>query len=192
MSKKDLPQDAAAAMERTPDESAASEKGAEVTITDEELIALCKDRVCPLCAEKEQADEERLRSLAEMDNFKKRMHREQEEFRKYAAESVLADLVPVLDNLDLALAHGGRDEACKNLIMGVDMTRKVFLDTLKNHGLVPVGEEGEPFDPETHEAVSEEVREDMEEGRVAKLMQRGYRLRERLLRPARVAVSKSP
>lgn len=183
---KDLQQEAAAVSEDAP-----SGPETELTITDQELIALCKDRVCPICTEKEQADEERLRALAEMDNFKKRLHREQEEFRKYAAENVLADLVPVLDNLDLALAHAGADEACKNLVVGVEMTRKVFLDSLKSHGLTQVGEVGEPFDPELHEAVSEEVRDDMEEGRVARLLQRGYRLRDRLLRPARVAVSKA-
>ena len=162
----------------------------ELTITDEELVILCKERVCAVCTEKSQADDERLRALAEMDNFKKRLTREQESFRAYAAESVLADLLPVLDNLDLAVTHGGNDEACRNILLGVDMTRKVFLDTLKNHGLTPIGQVGEPFDPERHEAVSEEARPDMDPGMVCTLLQRGYVLRDRLLRPARVVVSK--
>ncbi|THB70404.1 MAG: nucleotide exchange factor GrpE [Desulfovibrio sp.] len=176
---------------KTDPQTEGVEPEVDVTLTDEELIALCKERVCVLCAEKEEADEERLRSLAEMDNFKKRLHREQEDFRKYAAESVLADLLPILDNLDLALAHAGDDPACQNIIVGVDMTRKVFLDTLRNHGLTPLGEVGETFNPEIHEAVGEDVRVDMEPGLVSSLHQRGYMLRERLLRPARVAVSKS-
>ncbi len=163
----------------------------ELCLTDEELLALCKTRICSLCDEKSQADDQRLRTLAEMDNFKKRMFREQEEFRKYAAESVLADLLPVLDNLELALEHGRKMEACKDVVMGVDMTRKVFLDTLKNHGLEAVGRVGEAFNPERHEAVGDEVRADMEPGHICRLYQSGYVLRERLLRPAKVVISKA-
>ncbi len=175
----------------TPSEEADASPEQELTLTDEELVALCKERVCVTCNEKEQADEERLRSLAEMDNFKKRLLREQEELRKYATESVLADLLPTLDNLDLALEHGRKVEACKDVVMGVDMTRKMFLDALKQHGLEAVGTAGEEFNPEIHEAVGEESTTDMKPGHVFSLLQRGYKLRERLLRPAKVVVSKS-
>lgn len=163
----------------------------QLQLTDEELLALCKERLCSVCNEKEQADEERLRVLAEMDNFKKRIAREQEEFRKYAGESVLADLLPVLDNLELALEHGAKVDACKDVVLGVDMTRKIFLETLERHGLVPLGAVGEPFNPEIYEAVGEEARADMEPGHVAQLYQRGYKLKERLLRPAKAVVSKA-
>ncbi len=175
----------------TPSEGADASPATELTLTDEELVALCKERVCATCNEKEQADDERLRSLAEMDNFKKRLMREQEDFRKYAAESVLADLLPTLDNLDLALEHGRKVEACKDVVMGVDMTRKMFLDALKQHGLEAIGSAGEEFNPEFHEAVGEESTSDMAPGHVFSLLQRGYKLRERLLRPAKVVVSKS-
>lgn len=175
--------------EKTAEPSIA-EEAQELSLTDEELVALCKARVCPACDEKEQADAQRLRSLAEMDNFKKRINREMDEFRKYAAESVLADLLPVIDNLGLALRHGQNLEGCKDLVMGVDMTRKLFLDTLKQHGLVPVGEAGEAFNPEWHEAVGQEERDDLEPGTVIAVYQQGYKLRERLLRPAKVLVNK--
>lgn len=163
----------------------------EVSLTDEELLALCKERVCVSCTQKEQADDQRLRALAEMDNFKKRLHREQEDFRKYAAENVLASLLPVLDNLDLAIEHGAKVEACKDVVMGVDMTRKVFLETLKQHGLEPAGVVGEPFDPNRHEAVGQEDNADLPAGAVTRVMLRGYVLRERLLRPAKVMISKA-
>ncbi len=184
----------------TDDRPVANEQGSpdvevapvEIALSDEELLALCKERVCSVCAEKEQADDERLRSLAEMDNFRKRMEKDKQEFMKFAAESVLADLPPVLDNLDLALAHGRKVEACKDVVMGVEMTRKLFLDALKRHGLEPVGAEGEPFNPEFHEAMGAEERADMDEGLVASLLQRGYVLKDRLLRPAKVTVSKKP
>ena len=172
-------------------EAPASDQQLELQLTDEELLALCKDRICSVCNEKEQADEVRLRSLAEMDNFKKRIAREQEEFRKYAAESVLADLLPVLDNLELALEHGRKVEACKDVVMGVEMTTKIFMDTLKRHGLEAVGQVGEPFNPELHEAVADEADSGMEPGHVTKLYQRGYLLKERLLRPAKVVISKA-
>jgi molecular chaperone GrpE len=165
--------------------------GPEIEITDEELLALCKARVCAVCTEKGEADEVRLRALAEMDNFKKRLTREQEETRKYAAETVLADMLPILDNLELALDHGRKLDACKDVVLGVDMTRKLFLDALKQHGLVAVGEVGEMFDPTRYEAVGHEEHPEMEEGVVCSLLQRGYILRERLLRPARVVVNKA-
>jgi len=163
----------------------------QLELTDEELLGLCKQRLCTVCNEKEQADNERLRALAEMDNFKKRIAREQEEFRKYAGESVLADLLPVLDNLELALEHGRKVEACKDVVMGVDMTRKAFLETLERHGLKQVGAVGEAFNPEQHEAVGDEARDDMEPGQVCQLYQRGYMLKDRLLRPAKVVISKA-
>ncbi|MEW5773796.1 MAG: nucleotide exchange factor GrpE [Thermodesulfobacteriota bacterium] len=162
---------------------------AELTLTDEELRALCAARVCPACPEKAEFDDQRLRQLAELDNTRKRLQREMDEFRKYAAEGVLADLLPVLDNLDLAIEHGGNDPASKNLLLGVEMTHKIFLDILAQHGLVAVGCEGEEFTPELHEAVGQEAHPDHAPGKVCKLLKKGYKLRERLLRPAMVMVS---
>ncbi len=163
----------------------------EIQLTDEELVAICKERVCKACDEKEQADQDRLRSLAEMDNFKKRLTREKEDFCKFANEGLLADLLPVLDNMDLALEHGAKVDACKDFVMGVDMTRKIFLDILSRQGLTPVGEIGEPFNPEKHEAIAHEERDDMEPELVCSVLQRGYLLKDRLLRPAKVTVSRT-
>ena len=175
-------------------EQADAEKEAveEVTLTDEELVALCKASVCPSCNEKEQADEERLRALAEMDNFKKRIQRDKEEHMKYASESVLSDLLPILDNLRLAIEYGKNIEGCKDMLIGVEMTQKLFLDAIARHGLEPVGNKGEEFNPETHEAVAKEACEETPEGFVKTLMQPGYKLKERLLRPAKVVVSSGP
>ncbi|MGE4298122.1 MAG: nucleotide exchange factor GrpE [Desulfovibrionaceae bacterium] len=167
-----------------------AEVAADLTLTDEELVALCRARVCPACNEKEQADEHRLRTLAEMDNFKKRLAREQTDFRKFAAENVLADLLPILDTLGLAIEHGRMNPACKDVVMGVEMTEKLFLDTLRNHGLTQVGAVGDPFDPAVHEAVGSEAHQDMPDGVIVSLMHKGYRLGDRLLRPAKVMVNK--
>ena len=113
----------------------------------EELERLCREQICPTCDTGREAEETRLRALAEMDNFKKRLQRERDEQVRYAAENVLADLLPTLDNLDLALQYGSRVEACKDMLTGVEMTRKLLLDALKNHGLEVVGREGDPLIP---------------------------------------------
>jgi molecular chaperone GrpE len=153
---------------------------------------------CPRCKAAEEnaarvlaeAEDTRLRALAECDNLRKRLLREKEEAGRYLASAVLSDILPSLDNLDLALEHAGNNEACKDLITGVEMTRKLLLDSLRRHGLEQVGEAGEPFDPGLHEAVSTVSRPDLPEGSIAVLLSRGYKLHDRLLRPARVAVCK--
>ena len=137
-----------------------------------------------------EAEDIKLRALADMDNTRKRLAREKEEHSRYAAENVLSDILPALDNLDLALSHAPQDQASKNFVIGVEMTRKLLLDSLSRHGLTTVGELGEEFDPAVHEAVNMEAHTEYPEGSVCGLMTRGYRLKDRLLRPARVAVCK--
>ncbi len=165
-----------------------TEKPREFTF--EELKALCREQLCPACDIGKEAEDIRLRALAESENVKKRLMRETEELRKYAGETILADLLPILDNLDLALAHSDGLDMCKDFVTGVDMTRKIFLETLSRHGLEPVGIVGEQFDPNTHEAVGMGQEEDFEDNAVLQLMQKGYVLKGRLLRPAKVLVNK--
>jgi molecular chaperone GrpE len=143
-----------------------------------------------LKAELAAESDRRLRGLAEAENLKKRLIKEKEDFQKYATESLIADLLPVLDHLDLALAHGREIEACKNFMVGVDMTRKAFVDILAHHGVTEFGQIGEPFSPETHEALGAMAQADLPADVVAKVVQRGYTLRGRLLRPAKVMVNK--
>ncbi len=171
-----------------PAEAAAQQ----VDINEEELTALCKAHVCTKCAVMAEAEDVKLRALADNENFKRRIQRETEEVRKYATESVLADLLPVLDNLGLAIEHAGANEACKGIVMGVDMTRKIFLDTLKRHGLECVGACGEAFDPARHDAIGTVCEPGQEEGCVAKVTQAGYVLKGRVIRPAKVLVNKLP
>ena len=137
---------------------------------------------------KAELNEMRLRAAAEMDNFKKRLAREHEEQMRYAAEKVLGDLLPTLDNLDLALRYGSSHEACKDMLQGVAMTHKLLLSAVEKHGLKPVGEEGEEFNPSIHEAVGFEDRADFAPNSVARVLQSGYKLGDRLLRPAKVMV----
>jgi len=164
----------------------------EVSLSQDELEALCRASVCPGCDVHKAAEEIRLRALADTENVKKRLLRETEDLKKYAGESILADLLPVLDNLDLALAHTGNlDGACKNFVIGVDMTRKLFLDAVKGHGLVQVeAVRGGEFNPEIHEAVGTVEDGELGDNRIAQVVQGGYTLKGRLLRPAKVMVAK--
>ncbi|WP_419787415.1 nucleotide exchange factor GrpE [Pseudodesulfovibrio sp.] len=164
----------------------------EVSLSQDELEALCKASVCPGCDVHREAENVRLRALADTENVKKRLLRETEDLKKYAGESVLADLLPVLDNLELALAHTGNlDGACKNFVIGVEMTRKLFLDAVKNHGLVAVdAARGAEFNPEIHEAVGTVEEGDLGANQIAQVVQGGYLLKGRLLRPAKVMVNK--
>ncbi|MDQ7834157.1 MAG: nucleotide exchange factor GrpE [Humidesulfovibrio sp.] len=161
-----------------------------VDLSEEELQALCKAHVCTKCAVMAEAEDIKLRALADNENFKRRIQRETEEVRRYSTESVLSDLLPVLDNLTLALEHAGDNPACKNLVMGVEMTRKIFLDTLKRHGLECVGACGETFDPAKHEAIGTVCEAGQEEDCVTKVTQSGYVLKGRVIRPAKVLVNK--
>lgn len=154
------------------------------------LRAECEKRVCPSCQVKKEADDARLRALADLDNAKKRLAREREEQVRYAAESVLSDVIPSLDNLDLALQHAGGHEACKDFVVGVQMTRKLMGEALGKHGLTQVGEVGEEFNPAVHEAVGMVNSPDIPDGHVCALLSNGYKLNDRLLRPARVMVCK--
>ena len=159
----------------------AGDAGDAVQTLPENLESLCHEHVCPNCTEKRDADDARLRAAAEMDNFKKRLKREHEEQIRYAAEKVMSDLLPTLDNLDLALQYGSKDEACKDMLQGVAMTRKLLLEAVARHGLTPVGTAGEAFTPELHEAVGFDAEADVEAGAVARVLQSGYKLGERLL-----------
>lgn len=170
---------------------AEGQEQSQVHLSEEELTALCKAHVCTKCAVMAEAEDVKLRALADNENFKRRIQRETEDVRRYATESVLADLLPVLDNLGLAIEHAGGDAACKNLVMGVEMTRKIFLDTLKKHGLECVGACGEAFDPGVHEAIGTVCEPGKDEGCVAKVAQPGYVLKGRVIRPAKVLVNKT-
>ncbi len=131
-----------------------------------------------------------MRSQAEFENYRKRLTRERDEHLKYAAEKVMKDLVPTLDNLEMAVTYGSRDETCADMLQGVMMTQKLLIDALGKHGLTRFGETGEAFNPSIHEALGFECNPELPPDSVARVMQSGYSLHGRLLRPAKVNVNK--
>lgn len=136
--------------------------------------------------------EERLmRTAADFENYKKRMLREREEERKYAVEGLLKDLLPVLDNLERALA-AAVEHGESSVATGVQMVYKQFLDTLTRHGVEQLSALGEKFDPNFHEAMQQVESADHPPGTVVTEYMKGYTLKGRLVRPAMVVVSTAP
>ncbi|WP_291319460.1 nucleotide exchange factor GrpE [Desulfonatronospira sp.] len=161
-----------------------------VNISEQEMRDLCRENICPHCELLREQKNQALKAIADSENYKKRLAREKEEYCRYAVSSFIEEVIPVIDNLELALEHGRKNEACKDLAQGVEMTLNIFQQVLEKNNLKQVGSEGEDFDPNFHEAMAQQERQDMEEGKVCQVMQKGYLLGDRLIRPAKVLVSK--
>jgi len=130
-----------------------------------------------------------LRQVAELDNFKKRSTRDREETARFANDALVKDLLPVIDNLERAIAHASGTGNGKTLMEGIDMVLKGFLDTLAKHGVQPVTAVGLPFDPAQHEALAQVESSAHQPNTVIEQHQTGYMMHDRLLRPALVTVS---
>lgn len=140
-----------------------------------------------LVNERDALSDQLLRARAEFDNYRKRMAREAERTRQLAAEALIRDILPVVDHLELALRHA--DDHPGALGEGVAMVLRQFQDVLGRHGLEPIAAQGQPFDPTVHEAVMQRESEEAPANVVLEEFQRGYRLGQMVLRPAKVVVS---
>lgn len=135
-----------------------------------------------------------LRTTADFDNYKKRAAREKQDAIKYGNESLLEKLIPVLDTFDMAMAAAQNSDpkAVQALQTGINMVHQQLRSTLADAGLEEINAAGKAFDPNLHEAVSQQETTEAPEGHVLQQMRKGYKLRERLLRPATVVVAKAP
>jgi molecular chaperone GrpE len=131
-----------------------------------------------------------LRSEAEIENIKKRNRKDKEEWVKYANETLIKEILPVMDNLEMAISHSQEENSIQALREGIELTLKGLRDVLGKSGLEQVKAEGEPFDPNYHHAVFEQADENVDSGIILKELQKGYILKNRLIRPAMVIVSK--
>lgn len=134
-----------------------------------------------------------LRTTADFDNFKKRAAREKQEAIKFANEALIQKVIPVLDNFEMALAvaPSSSTEGLKSLQEGVAMIHSQLRNVLAESGLEEVNATGQAFDPNLHEAVSQQESNEVADGQVLQQLRKGYKLRERLLRPATVIVAKA-
>jgi len=141
-----------------------------------------------------QADLERfrdlaLRSQADFDNFRKRSAREKEDAVKYSNSTLLERLIPIIDNFELGLAAAGSAENSP-ILAGMSMVGKQLTDFLSEFGVMPIDATGQTFDPNLHEAIAHEHDAKVPEGKVIRQVRKGFKLKDRLLRPANVIVSK--
>lgn len=139
------------------------------------------------------ARDAQLRALAELDNVRKRAEREIDSARKFGTERVLGDLLSINDSLELGIkAAGNPDASAKSIGEGMTLTHGQLLKFFEKHGISIVDPAGQPFNPDFHEAVSAVPSTDVAPNHVINVLQKGYRLHDRLLRPAMVIVAKAP
>jgi molecular chaperone GrpE len=175
-------------------------EAAEVPEADPVTLAETDPREAEITSLKEEAGklkDQLLRTLAEMDNLRKRTEREKAEATLYAASNFARDIMSVSDNMERALATAEADhlkeatEPVKNLIAGVEMTQRELLNVFERHGIKRVDPMGEKFDPHFHQAVYEVPTNEQPPGTVVQVMQPGFKIGERVLRPAMVGVAKA-
>lgn len=169
-------------MSGSVDEEVAAE---EISEEAEEITELEKTQL-----ELEETRDKLLRLAAEFENFKKRMERERGLALKYAEESIIKELLPAIDNLERALEQGKETHNAEDLLAGVELTHKGLLTTLEKFDVASMDCVGAPFDPNHHEALAMEETDEMDPNSVLKEFQKGYTYKDRLIRPAKVVVSK--
>jgi molecular chaperone GrpE len=175
-----------AGTEGTPPSVENEQEGSPVSWAEHELL---KGELEKLKAERDQLLDRQARMQAEFENARKRAERERQEYKDYATGSVVEQFLPVLDNFELALKSAGTTEQLRS---GVELIVKQMEDILRGLQVQPVATVGEEFDPRHHEAMGSVEREDLPDQHVAEEVRRGYRLREKLLRPALVRVVSNP
>jgi len=129
------------------------------------------------------------RTYAEMENIKKRGKKEREDLAKFANESLIKEILPAIDSLEKAISHANNDAKPSGLVKGLEMTLGGLMKTLEKWGLKEVEAVGKPFDPNFHEAISQQIDDKVAQGYIIMELQKGYLLNERLIRPSMVLIS---
>jgi molecular chaperone GrpE len=132
------------------------------------------------------------RTRADFENYQKRVLRDQAQERRYAAGPLAADLLPVLDNLDRALEAARKANEQGPLVQGIALVQTQLRDVLRRHGVTPIEALGKPFDPNLHQALLQQPSADQPPDTVAQVLEEGFLIHDRVLRPAKVAVSRKP
>ena len=176
-------------------ETAASVDKVLLEALSEELQA-GKQQFEQLTAERDEAQDRLLRLQAEFENFRRRGLKERQEAHNYGHQNLVKDLLPTVDNLDRAIAHssesaeGSGGEELQALLQGIELVRRELLGVLGKYGVSKIEADQKPFDPAVHEAMTQIVDDSVPGGSVLQVLEEGYQLRDRMLRPSRVVVSK--
>ncbi len=161
-----------------------------------EEVQAAKGEFEELSQERDELLDRCLRLQAEFENFRRRTLKERQEGHNYGHQNLVKDLLPMVDNLDRALGHsaesaeGSGGEDLQALLQGIEMVRQEFLGVLGKHGVTKIEAADQPFDPAIHEAMTQVVDDSVPQGTVLQVLEEGYQLKDRMLRPARVVVSK--
>ncbi|WP_121611687.1 nucleotide exchange factor GrpE [Mesobacillus foraminis] len=146
-------------------------------------------RIAQLEAKLEEAENRYLRLQADFDNFRRRSRLDLESSAKYRAQSLISDLLPAIDNFDRALKMGADNEHAQSLLQGMEMVYRSLLDALKKEGAEPIEAVGKEFDPNLHQAVMQDNNENFGSNIVVEEFQKGYILKDRVIRPSMVKVN---
>ncbi|PSL41222.1 molecular chaperone GrpE [Planomicrobium soli] len=189
MSKENEPLKTEEAVTNAEVETEAAVTDVDTEITEEQPAEETKDEAAALRKELEAEQNKYLRLLADYDNFKRRVVKDRQDAEKFRAQSILSDLLPVLDNFERALSVEVKSDEAISLQKGLEMVRSTLLEAVKREGLEEIKAVGEAFDPHVHQAVMQEKDESAESGTVLQELQKGYSLKGRVLRPAMVKVN---
>jgi len=153
--------------------------------TADETIA----KIAELQAKLDETENKMLRNQADFDNFRRRTRLDQEAAQKYRAQSIVSDILPALDNFERALKIEANNEQTKSLLQGMNMVYNQLVQALQNEGVELIKSVGEPFDPHLHQAVMQVEDDNFESNTVVEELQKGYKLKDRVIRPAMVKVN---
>lgn len=176
-------------MTQEPQETVAEELAVDGGSVEQDMAALVAD-LQKVTLERDELQAQVLRAMADFQNFRRRTQAEASQIRQFAAESLLTDLLPVLDNFERTLEHLGDGATLESVSEGIQAVNKQLRSVLESQKLQRIESVGQPFDPELHEAIGTEPVGEFDDGIVSLEVQAGYRLGDRVIRPARVKVAK--
>lgn len=178
--------------EETVTEQAAEISGEEVLHSEageEDQLSVALNKVTELEAALEEKENRLLRLQADFDNYRRRVRLDQEAVEKYRAQSLISDILPALDNFERALKVESQDEQMKSLLQGMEMVYRQLLEAVKKEGVEAINAVGQPFDPHLHQAVMQVEDQSSEPNTVIEEFQKGYKLKDRVIRPSMVKVN---
>ncbi|SFA52995.1 molecular chaperone GrpE [Anoxybacillus pushchinoensis] len=152
-------------------------------------LSLAHEKIAQLEAKLAETENRFLRLHADFDNYRRRVRLDMEAAEKYRAQSLVSDLLPILDNFERALQVQVEDEKAKSLLQGMEMVYRALIEALKKEGVEVIESVGKPFDPHVHQAVMQVDDQNYEPNTVVEEFQKGYKLKDRVIRPAMVKVN---
>ncbi|ANB61955.1 nucleotide exchange factor GrpE [Anoxybacteroides amylolyticum] len=178
-----------ATYDQTTEETVETQQETAETEEQNEELAKAHAQIAELQSKLQEMEQRYLRLYADFDNFRRRTKLEFEAAEKYRAQSLVTDLLPALDNFERALKVEVEDEKAKSILQGVEMVYRSLVEALKKEGVEAIESVGKPFDPHVHQAVMQVEDGNYEPNTVVEEFQKGYKLKDRVIRPAMVKVN---